>query len=248
MKMTDESFKTHETIVQIQSGAEEPSQPQESDWYYAEGIPGTGEKPDWFNNKTFKTIEEQAKASLELRKALGERTAAPEKYEINLGEDYKDFKFNQEDQLYKFWEDFSKEAKLPQELFSKGLQAWADYIKGMENERGETFKKSIDELGIGYDETLNKIENWFKNNFPKQSFESFKLLLQTPDDINMVLAMKDKMQSSQITTKDTKGSTVQDREYWRMQMSKENDYGINIPKTRQIDESFQKFIDSGGKI
>jgi hypothetical protein len=60
--------------------------------------------------------------------------------------------------------------------------------------------------------------------------------------------MKDKMQSSQITTKDTKGSTVQDREYWRMQMSKENDYGINIPKTRQIDESFQKFIDSGGKI
>ncbi len=56
------------------------------DWYYSqqEGQPvlGRGDKPEWFNEKTFKSVEEQAKAYPELRKLYNSKlkglSGAPE--------------------------------------------------------------------------------------------------------------------------------------------------------------------------
>lgn len=217
-------------------------------WLYAEGVAGEGEKPEWFNDKTFKTVTEQAKAAIELRKALGERTGSPDKYSLELGDEYKDFKFNEEDTLFKFWEGFAKEAKLPQDMFNKGLTTWIDYIKSLEQERGENFKKSIEGLGAGSDKTLEQIQTWFTNNFPEHSFDNFKMLMQTPEDIKMVLAMKDKMQGSPISTTDIKPSITMDREYWRKRMSRENGYGIDMQLTQQVDSDFRKFKEDGGNI
>ena len=70
-----------------------PVSTEESKWMYDENTAGVGEKPEWFNEKTFKNVAEQAKSAVELRKALGERTGSPDEYAVDLkefGENYKD--------------------------------------------------------------------------------------------------------------------------------------------------------------
>jgi len=56
--------------VHGQSGSRE-------EWYWVNNdnssIPGSGQPPDWFNGKTFKSVEEQAKAHPELRKLYTEK-------------------------------------------------------------------------------------------------------------------------------------------------------------------------------
>ena len=65
-------------------------------WLLAEDMPGEGDKPEWFQDSKYKTVEEQAKAYNELRKVTGDGRAPAEYKMDDLPEEFKDFEFNEE--------------------------------------------------------------------------------------------------------------------------------------------------------
>ena len=64
--------------------------PDAAKWYLAEGVAGNGEPPEWFRADKYKTLDEQAKAYVELEKRFGAFTGAPKDgvYKINMPEGF----------------------------------------------------------------------------------------------------------------------------------------------------------------
>jgi len=48
-----------------------------TEWFYDEGVPGVGEKPEWLDNDKYKSVVDAAKGNQGLRQKLGGFTGAP---------------------------------------------------------------------------------------------------------------------------------------------------------------------------
>ena len=97
------------------------------EWYWARGedgeSKGAGEPPDWFNHKTFKSVEEQAKAHTELRKLYntklkGHSGAPEERYSYKFSDEMseKGYAYDLENPYYKDFLDYAQEQDLSQEV------------------------------------------------------------------------------------------------------------------------------------
>jgi len=240
----------HETLAQVQPNIPDAHQDdnEEPSWWYDEGIPGKGEKPEWFNNGTFKNVMAQAKQAVELRKALGERSGAPEEYSVDLGEGFENRSIDKEDGLYQWWDGFCKDSKCSNELYNNGIKAWFSYIDSLQDKQQEQYTNAVKSMGLNAEQTLGKIENWFTNSFPDDSFSDFKNTIQSERDIKRVLKMIDGSSSSNINVKDSKPSITMDRDYWRKAMSPAKGFGSDIPYTNKIQKEFNEFVAKGGKL
>lgn len=120
-------------------------------WLWAEGINGTGERPPWFNADKYKTVDAQARASIDLEKKLGpaaELIGAPEgDYEVPALTDEQKEKlageFDADDPLYKMLATKAKELGLSQKVFNEIATAGALAI-GEQNAADE--QKTADAL------------------------------------------------------------------------------------------------------
>lgn len=74
--------------------------PADAGWFFAEGVPGTGERPAYFKGDKYKTLADQAKAYTDLESLHGKKLAeftdklkghagAPEAYELKMPEGWK---------------------------------------------------------------------------------------------------------------------------------------------------------------
>ena len=99
-------------------------------WFWAKNdggeLPGDGKAPDWFNSKTFKSVEEQAKAHPELRKLFNNKmkgmSGAPdEAYTYEMPEEYtsKDWKYNTDDPGYQDFLSVARDNGLSQDLVNE---------------------------------------------------------------------------------------------------------------------------------
>jgi len=109
--------------VHGQSGSRE-------EWFWSDNengsVAGKGEAPEWFNSKTFKTVEEQAKAHGELRKLYNQKmkglSGAPDEgYEYEIPEEYasKEWKYNTDDPGYQDFLHLARDNGFSQELVSE---------------------------------------------------------------------------------------------------------------------------------
>jgi len=145
----------------------------QSTWLYAEGIPGNGEKPEWFNHETFKDITAQAKSYNELRKKLGAAAqGAPESYAINaesLGEEYKDWNLDTKDPLLENFTKIAHKHNIPQDFVNDVLRIYIDNDKNLTKENEETLKKyyqeELEKIGPNAVEDIKNLTILYKNNF-----------------------------------------------------------------------------------
>jgi hypothetical protein len=180
------------------------SAPPKAEWYFDENTPGHGEKPDWFNDKTFKTIEEQAKAQNEARKRLGGFTGAPEDgYELDLGENYKDFVFDEEDPLLNNFANMAQEMNMSQEYFNKCVSSWVDNnIRLQEKEKEDeaaNWQEELKKLGPTAAEDLKVLNQWSKNALPPELHQSFEKGIKNADMVKIFQTLIDKTIPSQLT-------------------------------------------------
>jgi len=100
------------------------------EWFWSDtengSVAGKGEAPEWFNSKTFKSVEEQAKAHGELRKLYNQKvkglSGAPEEgYQYEMPEDYtsKDWKYNTDDPGYQDFLHLARDNGFSQELVTE---------------------------------------------------------------------------------------------------------------------------------
>jgi hypothetical protein len=151
----------------------------DNEWYYVEGIPGSGPRPDYLESK-YKSIADQAKAYKEARSELGRlHGSVPEQYDVSDHQDWID----PTNPHLKGFLDFAKDKKLSQEVVSKAMGTLVEYEKSMMPDTtldAESQKK----MGI--------VENWAKNTFSPEGIRAFEILPKTKEIVGMLDEMRQK--------------------------------------------------------
>jgi len=115
------------------------------EWYWVDNedsqIPGKGEPPPWYNSKTFKSVEEQAKAHPELRKLYNDKlkglSGAPEgEYTYDYPEEFveKGYEYDTSNPYYQDFLDLARNNGVSQQL----VEQMTDLLVESENVSRET--------------------------------------------------------------------------------------------------------------
>lgn len=171
---------------EAESSSESSSEPT---WWIDEGVPGVGDRPEWLPEK-FKSVRDVAKGYGELEKKLGSSTPqpAPEKYEFG------DFstQFDAENAAMKELQDFYKENKVPQDVFSKTLDSMNKYAQSFETDPAAERAK----LGEDADARIETLNNWTKANFSEGAFNALTSSFGSAETILAMEEIRNKMLDS----------------------------------------------------
>lgn len=157
------------------------TEPPDSQWLYAEGVPGTGDRPEYFKADKYGTLADQAKAYKELEVRFGSFTGAPESYEINLSEELSErgVEFTEDDPLYQEALEFAKASNMNQEGFDKMINLYAS-AQVAQMEALEQFKlDQMAQLGDNAKARVANLDNWAKANLPGDLYEGFKEMVHS---------------------------------------------------------------------
>lgn len=161
---------------------------------FADGVDGTGERPEWFNNTKYKTVSDQAKGYNELESKFGAFTGAPEegKYEIE-GMDLEN------SPLLKLTAEWGAE----NQLSNDGLASLIERVNGLALEQIEQDATNAKEaLGENADKRLNDLSQWGKNNLSPEEFEQFQGLAQTAGHVGVLEKLIAKTKNSKLVKED----------------------------------------------
>jgi len=179
------------------------------DWYVRPDVKGEGEKPDWFVDKQFNTVYDQAKSWKDMRQTVGAFSGAPKEYSLDLGEDYKGKEVNAEDPLLKDFTAFAKNNKMSQEAYTDQIKMFVSYSElqdqRQEKELSEFTAMELEKLGGG-EVAKTKIDEmcqWFGQNFPNCKMDDFKDMMYFADAFDIFRSMRDKMSYAKVPSSDT---------------------------------------------
>jgi hypothetical protein len=158
-------------------------------WNHAEGVPGQGDRPEWFQDR-YATISDQAKAYKDLETKFGSFTGAPEAgYEINLSEDVKaaGIEINKEDPLYDEAIKFATERHMNQDGFNEMMNLYAT-AKIADQAAIEQHKTDeIASLGAEGQARVNNLISWGRANLSEELFKGFE---QMPESAGAIKALE----------------------------------------------------------
>ena len=139
----------------IGSQEAEPVELGEGEYFLAENIKGSGDKPDWYLGDKYKSVADQAKAYTELQKKFGGFTGAPQDgYKAPEGVD-------PEDDAYKAFSEFAAKNNMNQELFNEGFEFYKTALGVSEEVSAES---ELAKLGDNAEQRIGQIETFLKNN------------------------------------------------------------------------------------
>ena len=171
-----------------------PSDGDQAQWFWEDGRPGEGEKPEWLNEK-YKSASEQAKAYNELTKKFGGFTGAPEKYDLEIPE-LENVKFSEDDPMLKEFTEFAREKNMSQETFTGILGKYANVVMGTIPDP----KAEMEKLGLNAKEEISKLATVAGNNLSPEEFLNFKKLMNTADNVRMFNKLLAKQSAPEIST------------------------------------------------
>lgn len=153
--------------------AEDPAavKPEAAKWYLSDGVAGQGEAPDWFKADKYKSVDEQAKAYLELEKRFGSFTGAPKDgvYKINPPEGIQ-VEFDTEHELFQGLNKWAKESNLSQAGYDQVIGMLAQYEASMAPDMGEIKKQ----VGENADARISSVNQWAKSNLTEDQYKAFR--------------------------------------------------------------------------
>jgi hypothetical protein len=167
-------------------GSHEPGTSSAS-WWIDEGMPGTGDRPDWLPEK-FKSVADMSKSYNELERRVG---SAPNEYDISKGESWIEPDYGPiQDML-----EYAKTKHVPQDVMDKMFESVGKYLDEFNVDPTEERAK----LGEKAEERLQVIDNWAKSNFSAETYEALTSNLRTADAIKAIEEVRNKMNSNATT-------------------------------------------------
>lgn len=157
-------------------------------WSMADGLPGSGQAPTWFDSKKYKTVSDQAAAVPELVTKLGSaNTGAPEKYNLALAEG----EFSEPDHpLLLKVQEIAKGAGISQGFFTELLEAYAANEAAETTAQDAATAAAYKDLGADAKERLDDIDAWLKATFPDANDEKLRDTVKawcvSGDDVSVV--------------------------------------------------------------
>lgn len=148
-----------------------PTKTETAKWYLSEGVAGQGETPDWFKADKYKSVDEQAKAYLELEKRFGSFTGAPKDgvYKINPPEGIQ-VEFDTEHELFQGLNKWAKESNLSQAGYDQVIGMLAQYEASMAPDMSEIKKQ----VGENADARISSVNQWAKSNLTEDQYKAFR--------------------------------------------------------------------------
>ncbi len=128
-------------------------------------------RPEWLKEK-YNSIEDQAKAYVELEKKFGGFTGAPESYQIPDS-------INKDARFVKFLIEKGKELNLSQKAFENLV---TEYHSQKQADR-DAFKKSLDSLDPDKKQTVTEVVNYLKNTLGEEQTKKLTERMKSLDDI-----------------------------------------------------------------
>lgn len=155
--------KVVQKFAEMKTNSEQPvqstQQPKEiQEWYLADGVKGNGDKPDYFNDKKYKNLMEQAKATPGLEKKLGAFVGAPEQYDMKILQDAGLEVAS--DGIGGEFLSVAKKLNMSQEGFNEIM---AMYAKDIQSRLPLDRTQIVSGLGEGGEETYSKVGQWLTN-------------------------------------------------------------------------------------
>ena len=133
-------------------------------WYLTDTVAGHGPRPDYLESK-YRSVEAQAKAYTEARKALGAMSGAPENYDLSEVQD----SIQTDNEHIKDFLCYAKENKLSQDAVGKFLKTFVDYSSSfLPNEEAEIAK-------VG-PQTVDQVRNWAKSSLSPKALAALDKL------------------------------------------------------------------------
>ncbi|KKN70260.1 hypothetical protein LCGC14_0432850 [marine sediment metagenome] len=234
----------------IEVGEGDSSTPDNSKWYWADGVEGSGEPPAWWNKEKYKYVADQAAAHPELRKKLGAFTGAPEEYKYNVtAEGLKDYEVDPENNVIKALSRFAKDNNMSQDGFS-------DLLNGLVMLTAQDDQASADEdtkfyaeqeklLGENSEQRRADLSQWAKQqNFEPHVLEAMGRWAQTANDVIALEAIKQKSGYASVTATEYQPSSSMDtfkyEEELRTGMADKR-YGRDSEYTQEFDKNYKDY-------
>lgn len=151
------------------------------DWYWFKNddteVKGEGAPPEWFNSKTFKSIEDQAKAHPELRKLYNEKlkglSGAPQDgYTYDMPKEFAErgYQYNTDNPYYQDFLDLAHKNELSQDMVNQMTDMLVESVNvGVQNQE-QSYKEHTDSQ-------YNQLTNGDKDQFET----AIKMAVNTPN-------------------------------------------------------------------
>ncbi len=153
-------------------------------WYIAEGILGTGARPEYFQDK-YTNLSEQAKAYADLQAKFGAHQGAPAEYKLDFLSELGVPVHATDPALVSFIET-SKAKDVSQEYFESAVKAHVAAIKAGIPNAEEEFKK----LGPTGSEQLNVLRQWAVNNLDVNETQDILSFCTTASRISLIQKLR----------------------------------------------------------
>lgn len=163
---------------------ESSSSEGDAPWYYADGMPGEGEKPEFLQEK-YKSVADQAKAYNELSKKFGSFKGAPEEYDTSIP-DMPDFQFEEGDPVLDEFLNMAKESNASQEFVTKAL---SQYVKAQQFYMPDP-QEEMQKLGGGAQAEIKAVSDWAGQKLNENEMETFKSMITTADAFKVIQKLR----------------------------------------------------------
>jgi hypothetical protein len=158
--------------------------PKDASWYIDEGIPGTGDRPQWLPEK-FKSVADVAKSYSELEKRVG---SAPKEYDTSKGESWIDPDYVPIQEML----EYAKGKHVPQDVLDKVFESVGSYL----DEFKVDYSEEVQKLGDKAQERLQVLDNWAKSNFSEETYAALTNNMRTADAIKAIEEVRNKMNAN----------------------------------------------------
>lgn len=220
----------------------------EPSFYLAEGVPGSGETPDWFKGDKYKSVADQAKAYTNLEKMHGELanrfqsfTGAPENYEVVAPEGVQ---LSSDDPLLQSAIEWGKENNLSQEGFNSLVGLYATIEASKEKAMEEHFNEQVAQIE-NFESRTQNINDFLKAN----ELEGLADFVTTKDQLEQFEKLLD-MAGSPSISPEAEGHSIPTEEEIEKLMFEEDQFGQRIynksPERRaQVQKLLERRVGKG---
>ena len=156
--------------------------PTETGWNYAEGVAGSGDRPEWFNTK-YNTMEDQAKGYNELQSKLGGFTGNPDAYTLNDG-----VTANADNPLFTGLQEIGAKYGMNNDMYNEIISMHNANDPMSEVSQAQARETQIKQLGDNAESRIKNLQDWVGANVPAEFKENILNWTQTAQDVQALEA------------------------------------------------------------
>ena len=143
-------------------------------------------QPEWLKTDKYKTVEDQAKAYVDLEKKLGAFKGAPDEYDLKI-EDHPEVELASDDPLLKPFLDRAKEMGVSQEYMSELLGTYVNVLTANQPDS----EKEMAELGTEAKPLITSLSRWASENLSEDEYQTLSGMMNTAKGIRLLKKFRD---------------------------------------------------------